>query len=83
MKAIESVCPGASWQSCKIRFMRNILIHMPKRHMKIFAGHLILIWQAPNKNVARYQAKALAECYGDRYHKAIEVLEDELVSPPA
>ncbi len=32
----------------------------------------------PNKEVARKQAKALAERYGDKYPKAIEVLENGL-----
>jgi putative transposase len=58
--------------------MRNILIHVPKRHKKIFAGLLKLIWQAPNKEVARKQAKTLAERYGEKYPKAIEVLENGL-----
>jgi transposase-like protein len=58
--------------------MRNILIHVPKRDKKTFAGHLKLVWQAPNKEVARKQAKALAERYGDRYPKAIEVLDNGL-----
>ncbi len=76
--AIERAFPGASWQHCKVHFMRNILIHVSKRHKKTFAGLLKLIWQEPNKEVARKQAKALAERYGDRYPKAIEVLEDGL-----
>jgi putative transposase len=76
--AIERAFPGASWQRCKVHFMRNILIHVPKRDKKTFAGHLKLVWQAPNKEVARKQAKALAERYGDRYPKAIEVLDNGL-----
>jgi transposase-like protein len=76
--AIERAFPGASWQRCKVHFMHNILIHVPKRDKKTFAGHLKLVWQAPNKEVARKQAKALAERYGDKYPKAIEVLENGL-----
>ncbi len=78
IQAIERAFPGTSWQRCKVHFMRNILIHVPKRDKKTFAGHLKLIWQAPNKDAARQQAKALAERYGKKYPKAIEVLENGL-----
>ena len=78
IQAIERAFPGTSWQRCKVHFMRNILIHVPKRDKKTFAGHLKLIWQAPNKDAARQQAKVLAERYGKKYPKAIEVLENGL-----
>lgn len=29
-QAISTVLHGASWQRCRVRFMRNILSHVPK-----------------------------------------------------
>jgi putative transposase len=40
--AIERAFPGASWPCCTVHFMRNILIHVPKRHKKTFADLLKL-----------------------------------------
>lgn len=78
MNAIERAFPGAGWQRCKVHFMRNILVHVPKRDKQTFAGLLKLIWQAPNKEAARKQAEQLAERYREKYPKAIEVLEEGL-----
>lgn len=74
-KAIERAFPGAGWQRCKVHFMRNILVHIPKRDKETFAGLLKLIWQAPNKEAAKKQAEQLAARYGAKYPRAIEILE--------
>ncbi len=58
--------------------MRNILIHVSKCNKQNFAGQLKLICQAPNKAIARKQVKELTERYGDKYPKAIEILEEGL-----
>lgn len=77
-KAIERAFPGAGWQRCKVHFMRNILVHIPKRDKETFAGLLKLIWQAPNKEAAKKQAEQLAARYGEKYPKAIDILEEGL-----
>jgi putative transposase len=45
VQAIERAFPGASWQRCKIHFMRNILIHVSKRAKKS-------VCRAPEINLA-------------------------------
>ena len=76
--AIERGFPGACWQRCKVHFMRNILAHVPKRDQKTFAGLLKLIWQSPNRQAAKKQAEEITQRYGEKYPKAIEVLEEGL-----
>ena len=76
--AIEQASPCAGWQCCKVHLMRNILVHVPIRDNSTFAGLLKLIWQAHNKEAARKQADQLAERYGEKYPKAIKILEDGL-----
>lgn len=76
--AIRRCFPGASWQRCKVHFMRNILVHIPHRDKHRFAGQLKLIWQAATAEDARRQAVQLCDQYRTRFPKAVQILEDGL-----
>ena len=76
--AIRESFPGASWQRCKVHFMRNILAHVPQKEKETFAAQLKEIWLAPSAELARQRAKQLAEQYRKRFPRAIELLEDGL-----
>jgi len=76
--AIRESFPGASWQRCKVHFMRNILAHVPQKEKESFAAQLKEIWRAPSAELARQRAKQLSEQYEKRFPRAIAVLEDEL-----
>ncbi len=52
VSAIRESFPGASWQRCKVHFMRNILVYVPQKEKKAFAAvlkksgwHPRRIWQ--------------------------------------
>ena len=45
VSAIRESFPGASWQRCKVHFMRNILAYVPQKEKKSFAETLKEIWQ--------------------------------------
>lgn len=76
--AIQEGFPGASWQRCKVHFMRNILAHIPQRAKDAFAKELKQIWLAEDAAHARVLANVLAEKYRSKYPKAIECLENGL-----
>lgn len=76
--AIQENFPGASWQRCKVHFMRNILAHLPQKEKKSFAAQLKEIWSAPTAELARRRAEDLAGQYGKRFPKAIEILMEGL-----
>lgn len=76
--AIRESFPGASWQRCKVHFMRNILAHVPQKEKETFAAQLKEIWLAPSSEMARQRAGRLSEQYGKRFPRAIELLEDGL-----
>lgn len=78
VSAVKHCFPGASWQRCKVHFMRNILAHIPQKQKKSFASELKAIWLAPNDKVARERANALIEKYESRYPQAMKCLEDGL-----
>lgn len=76
--AIREGFPGASWQHCKVHFMRNILARIPYRDKHVFAEDLKQVWLAPDADSARQRAAALAEKCEKRFPKAIQTFEDGL-----
>lgn len=76
--AIRKEFLGASWQRCKVHFMRNILAKVSQRDKRIFAGHLKQIWLQPDRKNAIAYARRIGEQYGDLYPEAMNILEDGL-----
>jgi transposase-like protein len=76
--AVRKEWLGASWQRCKVHFMRNILAKVPHREKARFAAHLKQIWLEPDKKSARRAATALIDDYGKRFPDAIRCLEEGL-----
>ena len=76
--AIAEEFPGASWQRCKVHFMRNILVNVPHHAKEAFASELKEIWTAPTEEDARRRAERLTEKYEGRFPKAVRILEEGL-----
>lgn len=76
--AIREGFPGASWQRCKVHFMRNILAHIPQKDKKSFAAVLKEIWLVPSAESACKRAAELIDKYGRRFPRAIQCLENGL-----
>ena len=73
--AIHKGFPGASWQRCKVHFMRNILAHVSHKEKNKFAQQLKAIWLAPTSEQAYRRAEELCRQYERRFPKAIRCLE--------
>jgi transposase-like protein len=76
--AVRKEWLGASWQRCKVHFMRNVLAKVPHREKGRFAAHLKQIWLEPDKKSARRAAAALIDDYGKRFPEAVRCLEEGL-----
>lgn len=76
--AIRECFQGASWQRCKVHFMRNILAHVPHKEKDRFASLLKGIWLTTDIKAAKQRAKDLADEYRTKCPKAVETLEDGL-----
>ena len=76
--AIRKELLGASWQRCKVHFMRNILAKVSQKDKRVFAGHLKQIWLQPDRKNAIVYAQRIIEQYGDMYPEAMDILEDGL-----
>ena len=73
--AIRKGFSGASWQRCKVHFMRNILAHVPHKEKNAFAQQLKAIWLAPTREQAYRRAEDLCQQYERRFPKAMRCLE--------
>lgn len=76
--AIRKEFLGASWQRCKVHFMRNILAKVSQKDKRVFAGHLKQIWLQPDRKSAIMYAQQIVEQYGEKYPEAMDILEDGL-----
>lgn len=78
-KAIEQVFTGASWQRCRVHFMRNVLARIPQKDKKAVADSVRLIFEQPCFESAQGQLRQLVEKMEPIYPKAAtQVLEAEM-----
>ena len=78
VSAIRESFPGASWQRCKVHFMRNILVYVPQKEKKAFAAVLKEIWLTPTAELARKRAYDVIDSYANRFPKAVQCLGEGL-----
>ena len=71
VSAIRESFPGASWQRCKVHFVRNILVYVPQKEKKAFAAVLKEIWLTPTAELVRKRAYDVIDSYAKRFPKAV------------
>jgi transposase-like protein len=72
--AVETVFSGASWQRCRVHFMRNVLAHIPKGDKAMVAAAVRTIFAQPNREAAGQQLQYVAEKLQSSWPKAAQVL---------
>jgi putative transposase len=72
--AIGQVLSGASWQRCRVHFMRNLLSHIPRGDQSMVAAALRTIYAQPNQEAARRQLQAVYDAMASRWSRAAQVL---------
>ncbi|BCD62094.1 transposase [Nitratiruptor sp. YY08-26] len=77
-KAFKETFLSASWQRCKVHFMRNILAYVPHRAKEKFAAKLKTVWLQENKKDAQVIAQMIIEEFGKKFPEAIETLQNGL-----
>ena len=75
---IQESFHGASWQRCKVHFIRNILAYVPQKEKKAFAAILKKIWLPPTTQLSRKRAYEVIDTYTKRFSKAVQCLENGL-----
>lgn len=76
--ALKTVYTGASWQRCKVHFMRNILAHVPAKAKEGFASKLKQLWLQESKEEALKITKEITAAYKNSFPQAVEILQEGL-----
>jgi transposase-like protein len=74
--AIGQVLSGASWQRCRVHFMRNLLCHVPRGDQAMVAAALRTVFAQPHQEAAHRQLRAVYEAMLPRWPKAAQVLSE-------
>jgi putative transposase len=81
--AISEVFLGASWQRCRVHFLRNFLALVPKDAQGMVLAATRLVFQQPDKERARLELRTLADRLQQRLPRAAECLlqaEEEILA---
>ena len=68
--AITQVFSGATWQRCRVHFMRNLLAHIPQGDKALVAAAVRTIFAQPNRAAAGKQLAEVARTMDVRWPQA-------------
>jgi transposase-like protein len=72
--AVNKFFAGASWQRCRVHFVRNVLAHIPKGDKAMMAAAVRTIFAQPDRKAAGQQLRYVAETISTRWPKASQLL---------
>jgi transposase-like protein len=75
-QAIGAVLHGASWQRCRVHFLRNALALVPKGAQQLVAATLRTVFAQPTAEAARRQWCQVAESFRARWPRLAELLDE-------
>jgi putative transposase len=74
--AIEAILIGASWQRCRVHFLRNVLAQVPKGSAEMVAAAIRTIFAQPDAAHVREQLDTIAHMLGRQLPKVETMLRD-------
>ena len=74
--AIASVLIGATWQRCRVHFMRNVLAVVPKGNQEMVAAAIRTIFAQPDAEHVHEQFEVIAELLGRQLPKVEQMLRE-------
>jgi putative transposase len=74
--AIAAVLQGASWQRCRVHFVRNALALVPKSAAQMVAATIRTVFAQPDPAGAREQWRKVTETFQGRYPRLAQLLDD-------
>jgi transposase-like protein len=82
-RAITKVFPGASWQRCRVHFMRSMLAHVSKRYQPMVSALLKTIFAQPTLEEARRELRNVVDALESKFPdvaRLVEEAEDEVLT---
>ena len=74
-QAIGAVLHGASWQRCRVHFLRNALALVPKGAQHLVAATMRTVFAQPTAEQARQQWRHVSESFQGRWPRLAELLD--------
>jgi putative transposase len=74
--ALDAVLTGATWQRCRVHFMRNLLAHIPHADKAQVAAVVRTVFAQPNRAAARQRLTIVAGELQPSWPKAAQLLEE-------
>jgi transposase-like protein len=73
--AIGAVLHGASWQRCRVHFLRNALALVPKATQQLVAATIRTVFAQPTEEAARRQWRQVADGFRERWPRLADLLD--------
>jgi transposase-like protein len=74
-QALAKVLHGATWQRCRVHFMRNLLAHVPQKDKAQVAAWVRTIFAQPNLEAAQAQLSKVKDEFKEQWPQAAALLE--------
>ncbi len=75
-EAIDTVLAGAAWQRCRVHFLRNALVKVPRSAQAMTAAAVRTIFAQPDRDTAGQQLRRVADSLRLRFANVARLLED-------
>lgn len=74
--AIAAVLQGASWQRCRVHFVRNVLAYVPKAAAQLVAASIRAVFVEPDAESARERWRKVADGFRARFPRVAQLMDD-------
>jgi putative transposase len=74
--AVEAVLVGASWQRCRVQFMRNALSLVPKAAQQMVGATIRTVFAQPDAESAHHQWRRVSEGFRHRFPRLSELMDE-------
>src|SRR5437016_4464657 len=75
-QAVAQVFVGASWQRCRVHFMRNALATVPKVAQQMVAATLRTVFAQPDQGSAHETVERICRLFEKRYPQLVKVVQE-------
>ena len=74
--AVEAVLVGASWQRCRVHFMRNALSLVTKAAQQMVGATIRTVFAQPDAESAREQWRRVSDGFRHRFPRLAELMDE-------
>jgi putative transposase len=75
-RALTTVLQGASWQRCRVHFVRNALALVPKSAQQLVAATIRTVFVQPDAASAREQWRRVTDSFRERFPRLADLMDD-------